>query len=146
MLLGALLDLGDPRFDLEDVRALARSLVGAEVEIEAERVWRGSLSGVALRVVLAPGDPPHRGLAEVERLISASSLPAPARERASAVFRRIAEAEARVHGTTPERIHFHEVGAADALVDICGAALALSRLGVERVLSTPPVTGSGTVR
>lgn len=146
MLLGALLDLGDPRFGLEDLRTLARSLVGGEVEIETERVWRGSLSGLHVRVRLAEDEPPHRGLAEIERLIASSSLPAAAQRCAVSVFRRIALAEARVHGTTPERIHFHEVGAADALVDIGGAALALARLGVQRVLATPPVTGSGTVR
>jgi uncharacterized protein (TIGR00299 family) protein len=146
MLLGALLDLGDPRFVLEDLRALARSLVGSEVQIEAEKVWRGSLSGVCVRVRLAAGDPPHRGLSDVERIVASSSLDRAAKQRAAAVFRRLAEAEARVHGTTPDQIHFHEVGAADALVDICGAALALSRLGVERVVSTPPVTGSGTVQ
>jgi pyridinium-3,5-bisthiocarboxylic acid mononucleotide nickel chelatase len=145
MLLGALLDLGDSRFTLDDLRELARSLVGSEVAIEAEKVWRGSLSGLSLHVEFAAGDPPHRGLAEVERIIAASSLDRAAKQRAAAVFRRLAEAEARVHGTTPDQIHFHEVGAADALVDICGAALALSRLSVERVLSTPPVTGSGTV-
>jgi uncharacterized protein (TIGR00299 family) protein len=144
MLLGALLDLGDPRFALEDLRKLARSLVGGEVEIEAAKVWRGSLSGLSVRVHLTRADPPHRGLAEVERLIRAARLPESASERAVAVFRRLAAAEARVHGTTPDQIHFHEVGAADALVDICGAALALSKLGVERVVASPPVTGSGT--
>src|SRR6185503_3743021 len=57
-----------------------------------------------------------------------------------------AVAEARVHGTTPEEIHFHEIGAVDTLVDVCGAVFALELLAVEHVVSSPPITGIGTVR
>ena len=66
-------------------------------------------------------------------------------ERAKAVLWRIARAEARVHGATPEEIHFHEVGAVDTLIDVCGAVLALERLAVERIVSAPPLVGEGTV-
>jgi uncharacterized protein (TIGR00299 family) protein len=146
MLLAALLDLGDARFTLGDLRELAETLVPGEVSLDTREAWRGSLRGLELVVRTSGEDAPHRGLAEVERLVASAPLPPRARARASAVFRRLAEAEARVHGTTPDEVHFHEVGAVDALVDVCGAALALERLGVEQVLSIPPVTGSGTVR
>jgi len=147
MFLAALLALEDPRFTLADLRGLAEALVPGECRLASEVVWRGSLSGLRLDLETPEsGASPHRGLREVEALIERAPLGDAARRRARAVFRRLAEAEARVHGTTPEAIHFHEVGAVDALVDVCGAALALERLGVERVLATPPATGVGSVR
>lgn len=147
MLLAALLDLGDPRFTLEDLRELARSLVPGEARIELESVWRQNLSGKLLTVTTSESEhAPHRGLAEIRALIERAPLSPAARARALSVFHRIAVAEGRVHGCAPEAIHFHEVGAVDTIVDVCGAALALERLAVERVFATPPVTGTGTVR
>lgn len=147
MLLAALLDLGDPRFELSDLRALAEALVPGEARLELERVERGSLMGTLL-TVRAPesGHPPHRHLADCLALIEGAPLSPAARQRAGAVFRRIALAEAHVHGRDIEEVHFHEVGAVDALIDICGAALALDRLGVGEVIGSPPLVGSGTVR
>lgn len=147
MFLAALLALGDERFRLDDLRALAHELVPGECSLSSEIVWRGSLSGLKLDVTTPESaTSPHRGLREVEALIARTSLGPRAKARARAVFRRLAEAEALVHGTVPEAIHFHEVGAVDALIDVCGAALALERLAVGRVFSTPPATGVGTVR
>ena len=146
MFLAALLDLGDPRFTLEDLRALAHALVPGECTIELETAWRGNLSGKLLTVRTAESErAPHRRLADIERLIASSPLSPAARDRSLAVFTRIAEAEARVHGTTPDEIHFHEIGAVDTLVDVCGAMFALERLGVASVLSQAPITGTGTV-
>jgi len=147
MFLAALLALEDPRFVLRDLEELADALLPGVVRLSTEVVWRGSLSGLMLTVSTPESElPPHRGLSDCLEMIAASPLSPAARARASKVFRRIAEAEARVHGTTVDAIHFHEVGAIDALVDICGAAHALERLGVRRVLATPPLTGTGTVR
>ncbi|MBI5435141.1 MAG: nickel pincer cofactor biosynthesis protein LarC [Planctomycetes bacterium] len=147
MLLGAFLDLEDVRFTIDDVRRLARELVGGEGSIEVERVWRGSLSGRCVTVHTRETEhPPHRGLADCLALIERSSLARGSKSRAAAVFRRIAEAEARVHGAQVEEIHFHEVGAVDALIDVCANVLALERLGIESVFTTPPLLGSGTVR
>lgn len=148
MFLGALLDLGDPRFSLEHLRALAADLVPGEAQVATEKVWRGSLSGLALDVRTPErGTLPHRGIADLEALLARSTLLSPAsKERARAVLWRIAVAEGRVHGCAPEEIHFHEIGAVDTLVDVCGAVDALERLGVRRVLATPPLVGSGTVR
>jgi hypothetical protein len=147
MFLAALLDLGDPRFELASLRELAQRLVGEGCELVAARAWRGSLSGLHLEVKLLGGvDSSHRGLAECRALIrQRSGLSSASAARAEAVFERIARAEAHVHGCAIEAVHFHEVGAIDALVDVCGAALALERLGVERVFSSQPLVGSGTV-
>jgi uncharacterized protein (TIGR00299 family) protein len=147
MLLAALCDLGDPRFGLADLEALVRELVPGECVLSLERAWRGNLSGALLDVRTdESADPPHRHHADLVLLLGrAHSLSDAARARAGRVLWRIAEAEARVHGTTPDEIHFHEVGAVDTLVDVAGAALALERLGVTRVVAHAPLAGGGTV-
>ena len=147
MLLAALLDLGDPRFRLEDLEALAESLVPGECRLALETVWRGNLSGKLLTVATGESkEPPHRGYEDLARIVDGSTLSEGTKARSKSILRRIAVAEANVHGTTPEKIHFHEIGAVDTLVDVCGAAHALERLGIARVVSAPPATGVGTVR
>src|SRR6185503_13607991 len=84
--------------------------------------------------------------ADVRALIDAAALPAGAAARAHDAFRRLAVAEARVHATEPELVHFHEVGAVDAIADICGASLALETLGVDDVVCSPLPVGRGFVR
>jgi len=147
MLLAALLDLEDPRFVLADLEELAHALVPGECTITVETVWRGNLSGELLDVRTPDtGKLPHRGYEDLARIVDGSPLSPAAKTRAKAILRRIAVAEATVHGTTPEKIHFHEIGAVDTLVDVCGACFALERLGVLRVVSVPPATGTGTVK
>lgn len=96
----------------------------------------------------APGHAhaPSRGLREIRALLAAADLPPRVKERALAAFTLLAEGEAKVHGTTADEVHFHEVGAVDAICDIVGAALALEALGVERVFCGPIRAGSGFVR
>ncbi len=147
MFLAALLDLKDPRFTIEDLRALAGRLVPGEARLTVETAWRGNLSGQMLTVTTPESaHPPHRRIADVERIVRDADLPPPIVERALAVFRRIAVAEGTVHGCSPDEVHFHEVGAVDTIVDVVGAAFALHRLGVERVHASVPRTGTGTVR
>jgi uncharacterized protein (TIGR00299 family) protein len=147
MLLAALLDLKDPRFTLADLQALANELVPGEAVLTVESAWRGSLSGAKLDVRTSEsGTTPHRRFADLAQLIGRSSLSKTAREHAVSTLRRIAVAEGRVHGCAPEEIHFHELGAVDSLIDVCGAALAFERLGIDRCIATPPLVGSGTVR
>jgi len=147
MLLAALLDLGDARFGLEHLSALAEELVPGEARLASEEVWRGSLRGRTLELATPESaSAPHRHLAELVALLDRSSLPPRARGRAVSALTALAEAEARVHRTTVAEVHFHEVGAVDTLIDVGGAALALELLGVERVRSSPPLVGSGTVR
>ncbi len=88
----------------------------------------------------------HRGLSDILALINSSQMPARAKARAEKVFRRLAAAEAQIHGVTPEEIHFHEVGAVDSIVDIFGTCLALELLQVEKIFCPMHKIGYGTVR
>ncbi len=89
---------------------------------------------------------PHRTVREIETLIGGSALPAASRERAVALFRRLAEAEAEIHQMPIERIHLHEVGALDSIIDIVGGVFALEWFGADRIVSSPLNLGSGMVR
>lgn len=88
---------------------------------------------------------PHRHLKQVVEILENSGLPGSAKTRATRIFERLAQAEAKVHGTTVEKVHFHEVGAVDAIVDVVGAMLAMDQFGVERLICSPIPTGSGTI-
>lgn len=146
MLLASLLDLEHPAFRLDDLRDLADALVPGGAGLVSEETRRGSLRARRLEVDAREPAPPHRHLADLFALVEASPLSPGARARAEATFRCIAEAEARVHGIGVDEVHFHEVGALDTLVDVCGAALAFERLAVEHAFATTPYAGGGTVR
>lgn len=140
MHLAALLDLG------LDYDELMLELTGLGLEgygVQATRASRKGVFGTQVRVVTDPKQPAHRNLRQIEAIIGGSSLRDPVRDRAIAVFRRLAEAEAKIHDTSPDRIHFHEVGALDAIVDIVGGCIALERLKVDRILCSPVELGSG---
>ena len=92
------------------------------------------------------GAHPHRHLADILAILEAARLPAPVREKAAAVFRRLGEAEGRIHGVPVEEVRFHEVGAVDSIVDIVGSVLGLHLLGIEEVWCSPATVGSGSVR
>lgn len=150
MFLGACLDLGLPLALLEE---MVEGLGLEGVELRLERAKRGGLAGVRFSV-LRDGQPvegagsegaSHRRLSTILRMIEESGLSAGVVERASALFRGLGEAEARVHGVGLEEVHFHEVGADDSIVDLVGAAVALEHLGPARVSSSTVVVGSGTV-
>jgi uncharacterized protein (TIGR00299 family) protein len=145
MLLAALLDAGA---DLAAVRAGLRGLAVEPVDVEVAPVRRHGLRA-AHADVRAPRSDVTRGPAEVTAVLSSAALPEPAREFALAVFARLARAEARVHGVPAEQIHFHEVGALDAIADVTGCALALHDLGLlgnaVRIVS-PVAAGSGVAR
>ncbi|HEY1334923.1 MAG TPA: nickel pincer cofactor biosynthesis protein LarC, partial [Myxococcaceae bacterium] len=143
MFLAAMLDLG------VDARALESGLRTLGLEgwgFEVSRAVRQSISGVHLGVVVSSEVPHvHRGLAEILGRIDASALPPGAKAQARSVFEVIGRAEARIHDVPLEAVHFHEVGAVDSVVDVCGAALALDLLGQPEVVYAPPPLGSGTV-
>lgn len=142
MMLGALLDGGLP---LDDLRADLSTLPLEPFRIESEPRSRHGIGGTGLRVI-PEGKGRHRGFPEIAAAIEGSELAAAVKGRAVAVFRLLGEAEAAVHRIPLEKVHFHEVGAVDSIVDIVGAVAGLHRLGVERVYAAPPVTGRGTVR
>ncbi|MBU0714293.1 MAG: nickel pincer cofactor biosynthesis protein LarC [Verrucomicrobia bacterium] len=156
MILAALLDLGVSREDLQ------HQLTGLPIgpfEIEVNSISDRGLHGTRVNVHVPSHEhthgsadhsqpqvhPPHRGLIEIRALIDGSQLSASVKAASLRVFRRLAEAEAHVHGTTPDQVHFHEVGAVDAIIDIVGACLGLERLGVAGVSVGPLPLGHGTV-
>ena len=141
MLLAALLDAGAP---LEDVRAGLRRLGVQGLDVVAEPCERHGLAASSVRVI-APAEHVHRDWAAVREQLDRAGLSARAHARAHETFRRLAHAEAAVHRVSPEEVHFHEVGAADALADVCGVALALDALGVDRVACSPLPAGHGLV-
>ncbi len=143
MVLAAMLDLG---VDREALEAPLRTLGLDGWGLEVSRAVRQAISGVHLEVTVSSEVPHvHRGLTEILGRIEASALPPRARAQARAVFEVIGRAEAKIHDVPLESVHFHEVGAVDSIVDVCGAALALELLGQPEVVSAPPPLGSGMV-
>lgn len=144
-LLGALLDAGsvDGAFTADALSKLVES-IAPEARVAVER---GSSHGIAATKVKveAAEKPPHRHLGDIVHLVGTAPLTEPVRERAVAVFSALAEAEAAVHGTSPESVHFHEVGALDSILDVVGVCAGLEALGVERLVVTPIAVGGGTV-
>jgi len=143
MFLAAAVDAG---VDAGSIEASLRTLGVAGWRLAVSRRTSGGIEGTHLKVEIDGPQPQERPLAEILALVAASGLGARARAAARDVFERIGRAEAKVHGVPVERVHFHEVGAVDSIVDVCGAAVVLDLLGWPRVLSAVPELGSGTVR
>ena len=143
MLLGALLDAGA---SLVRVQEAVDAVVPGAVRVHATAVTRAGLRALKAEVETTTADQPHRSWTTVRALLEAAELADPVRERAVAVFTRLAGAEARVHGTDPEEVHFHEVGALDAIADVVGTCAALVDLDVAELVVSPIAVGSGTVR
>ncbi len=133
MLLGALLHAGLPEARLRESLAQLR-LPGWQLEVESSNI--SGLHACLVRVRTGETGV-HRHLGDIRKIIQESTLPLPVIQGAMAVFTRLAEAEARVHGTTPDRIHFHEVGGVDAIIDIVGTVAGLHHLGIERLVCSP---------
>jgi hypothetical protein len=143
MTLGALIACGVEADYLQQQLALL-NLPGWSLEAQPVQV-----NGIgATDVTIHPTEPPraHRHLSDIAEILDNSALTDNVRTRSLAIFRRLAEAEARVHQTTPEKVHFHEVGALDAIVDVVGTCIALERLGVEAVYCAPLPMSRGFVR
>ncbi|MAE93436.1 MAG: TIGR00299 family protein [Deltaproteobacteria bacterium] len=143
MFLGAMLDAGLSR------RALTAGLAGLGVphRLVVKKATRGAIAApyVDVKVKKADRGHGHRHYSAIRKLLDRARLAPAVRDRAQAIFACLAEAEARVHGIPVEKVHFHEVGAVDAIVDITGAALGTELLGVERVTAGPVALGRGTV-
>ncbi len=141
MTLAALISAGWPE---DELKALPARLRLTGVEIEVTRVRRGPFAAVHVDVRSSEKQP-HRHLHHIEAILEQADLPARVRDRAKAVFTRLAEAEAEVHGSTVKQVHFHEVGAVDAIIDIVGALLGLDSLGVITVSASELPLGGGFV-
>jgi hypothetical protein len=151
MFIGALLDVGLPQ------RALEADLAGLGVphRLRVRRVRRGPLAARYVQVVVPGAARRHhaheghshqgRSFGEIARLLRAARLAPAVRDRALAIFEALGRAEARVHGVRLEAVHFHEVGAVDAIVDVTAAAIGLERLGVDRVSCSPLALGHGAI-
>jgi len=141
MLLGALVDAG---LSLEDLRADLAHLPLSGYALRAERVTRGGIAGTQVSVEVGP-EQPRRGLQDILSVIDRADLAREVNDQARSVFLRLAEAEARVHNRPVDEVHFHEVGAVDAIVDVVGACCGLRRLGIGELYSSPLPVGGGWV-
>ncbi|HEY6290376.1 MAG TPA: nickel pincer cofactor biosynthesis protein LarC [Terriglobia bacterium] len=141
MFLGACLDA-----DLDSASLLAEiaKLPVGPYEFNSGRVTRSGLAGTQVEIT-APEKQPHRHLAPIEQMIESSALSAGVKDRSKRIFRRLGEAEARLHALPIEKVHFHEVGAVDAILDIVGACVALELLGIEELVASPLNVGTGRV-
>ncbi|MGH3488403.1 MAG: nickel pincer cofactor biosynthesis protein LarC [Actinopolymorphaceae bacterium] len=142
MLLGALVAAGVP---LEVLTTAVDAVAPESVELTAARVIRNGLAATHVSVD-GTESTHHRTWADVRKLLDDSELDDAVRTTAHGTFRRLAEAEAKVHGTTPDAIHFHEVGALDAIADVVGACAGFVHLGLDAVYASPVAVGSGFVR
>lgn len=142
MILGALVDLG------VDCAAIQQRLAGLPIgpfRLRAEPLKRQGIVGTQVHVEVEE-EHAHRHLRHVIEIIEAIELPAPVKARAIGAYTRLADAEAHVHGSTREKIHFHEVGAKDAILDVAGAMVGMDLLGAETFSAGPLTVGSGTVQ
>ncbi len=142
MILGALLDAGLP---IEHLRTELQSLEIPGWKLTAEKVWKNGMAATYAKVCTQDTQT-HRSLSTILQIIEKSKLSAAVKEQSSAIFKRLGEAEATVHDVPLEKIHFHEVGAVDAIVDIVGACVGFSALGIESFACSPLNVGGGTAK
>src|SRR5438552_15623702 len=141
MTLGALIDAGvDPGAIRDGLDSL-----GLPIKLNVAKVRKGGFAATQVTIE-APHEHKHRHLHHVEEILGRGRLTERQRDLALRIFRRLAEAEAAVHGMPLDRVHFHEVGALDSIADIAGSAIALDILAVERITSRSVPTGTGTVK
>jgi len=144
MTLGALVDAGADRAYIEE------ELAKIQLEpytLEWKRVVKKGISSLKLDVLLDPNHPPkrHRHYSEIVRVIQSAGFNERVTAMSLAIFEKIAIAEAKIHGMSVDKVHFHEVGAIDSIVDIVGVALAIDSLQIERIYASPVPLGSGTI-
>lgn len=141
MVLGGLIALG---VDRDELVAHLNRLSVANFSVDFGTVNRSGISATHVEVT-APDEKKHRHLHHIEAIIDESDLTENVKNRSKAIFRRLAEAEAKVHGIDIQKVHFHEVGALDAIVDVVGACIGFDLLGIERFVCSKIHVGSGFV-
>lgn len=141
MCLSALLDLGMPPECLQE----AVDRLRIPVAIDEKTVHKGSLRATMITVRELRPQPPERSLGSLLEILAESSLPESIKSKTASCLQRLAAAEAAVHGTSPEKVHFHEVGGLDTLVDLVGAFTGIACLGIERVYASPLPLGRGSI-
>jgi uncharacterized protein (TIGR00299 family) protein len=140
MTLGAFISAG---MRIDELSAELTKLTIGGFELHASHIERSGIVATRVDVVISEQPHYHRHLKDINAIIDASSFAARIKERAKIIFHEIAVAEANVHNSTVEKIHFHEVGALDSIVDIVGACICLEYFGIEAVYSSPVRLGSG---
>jgi len=143
MIVASLLDAG------ADAGVLREGLQALGVEsytLSIDKINKQGFAATKFLVRLDPQqDQPHRHLHQITKILEESRIAESVKEKAKRIFTRLAEAEAAVHGCSIEKVHFHEVGAVDAMIDVVGAVLALEQLDVDKIICSPVPVGSGTV-
>jgi len=142
MILGALVDAG---LSLETLRERLNALHLSDFELRARRVTKNVFTAMKVDVIVAD-DVPERHLADIEAIVSHSDLAPQIKERAIAIFHRMGEAEAHIHGRALADVHLHELGGVDTIVDVVGALVGLDALGIEQVVVSPLPLGRGFTR
>ncbi len=143
MTLGALVDAG---VSIDVLRSELAKLNLSGYTLKAEKVKRSGIAATKVHVIIEKKDRESRHLSDITAIINDSSLSPSIKEKSIGIFRRLAEAEAKVHAASPDTIHFHEVGAVDAVVDIVGSVIGLDHLGVTQIRVSAVNVGSGTVQ
>jgi pyridinium-3,5-bisthiocarboxylic acid mononucleotide nickel chelatase len=145
MILGCLMDAG---LSVERLREELAKLNLSNYDVKVEKVIKKGIGGSRAIVVIDEDHHHHhhRRLHDIEEIIRTSGLGEPVKQKSIEIFRRLAEAEAKVHQTTMDRVHFHEVGAMDAIIDVVGGVAGLAAMGIERVYCSPLHVGTGTVK
>lgn len=145
MILGAIISLGADITVLK--KHISAMLPHEKFDIELIKTVRNGISGIMTDVKIGHSHSHGRSFSNIKEMIEASALPAKTKEMSIRVFRLLAEAEAKIHDSTPEKIHFHEVGAVDSIIDIIGSCLALELLGAEAITFSPlPLGHGGTIK
>jgi pyridinium-3,5-bisthiocarboxylic acid mononucleotide nickel chelatase len=143
MALGAMIDAG---LDVDVLQGELSKLAVPGLALEAERTRKNGIMGTHVRVHADEPHPPERTLADITAIVAGGALSPAVQRRATDVFRRLAQAEAAIHGVAVEEVHFHEVGAVDAIADVVGFAVGLTHLGVQRCYASSLPMGRGMVK
>jgi hypothetical protein len=143
MILGALLDAG---LELDALQKGLSGLAIGEYRLSAEKVKRAAITATKFNVTIDEhGHHHHRGLSDILKIIEGSRLSGAVKEKSGAIFRRLGEVEAKVHGIPLEEVHFHELGAVDTIIDIVGTIFAMDLLKIERFYASALPAGSGQI-
>ncbi|UCC79666.1 MAG: LarC family nickel insertion protein, partial [Candidatus Zixiibacteriota bacterium] len=138
MIIGSLLDAG---LSLDDLRLELEKLGLKGYSLSANEVVKNNISATKFDISILE-EQPHRKPKDIVEIIGNSKLDDEVKLQSIAIFNRLAKAEAKVHGEPIDKIHFHEVGAVDAILDVCGAVIGLKMLGVKKVFSSPLSLGT----
>lgn len=143
MFTGAMLDLG---IDMQKLKDAIKSLRLSDFEVSAEKTLKNGFSATKFNVLVNNHAHVHRHLSDIEEIIDKSNLNDSVKALAKKIFMTVAQAEGKVHGIPPEKVHFHEVGAADSIADIVSAAFCVDSLGADRIICSPLNVGGGSVK